>query len=193
MSAMTSRLLSLATTLALLGGCATSGTSADDKPSGREQTLIETRAVVTAVDQEHRLLAIESDDGASAVLPVAEPFRDFDKLRVGGQVVVSYTRAIAWRVKAADQGAPGVTRRETLSNPKPGEAPGGSMEQAFTVTATIAAVNVARGTVTLALPEGRSETIKVDKLADLTHVGVGDLVDVTYSEVRGLAVTNFKN
>jgi hypothetical protein len=190
---MTIRVIVLAATLAFVSACATGGKPADDKPSGHEQTLIEMRAVVTAVDQQHRLLAIESDDGATAVLPVAEPFRDFDKLRVGDLVVVSYTRAIAWRVKAADQGALGVSRRETLSNPKPGEAPGGAMEQAFTITAMIAAVDVARGTITLTWPEGRSETLKVDKPANLTHVAVGDLVDITYSEVRGLAVITFKD
>ena len=63
-----------------------------------------------------------------------------------------HTEAIAWQVKPSDKGAPGVSARETLSNPKPGESPGGAIERAITITATITAFDVARGTVTLADP-----------------------------------------
>jgi len=185
---MASRLLALVTSLALLAGCTSLAKHSDDRPSGREQRLIEQRAVVTGVDQQHRLLALEDDDGEVAVLPVADEFRDFEKLRVGDPVVVSYTAAITWRVKRADEGAPGVTERETLINPKEGEAPGGAIEHAITVTATITAVDRARGTVTLAAPGGTSRTISAQNPADLERVRAGDLVDITYSEVRALAV-----
>jgi hypothetical protein len=186
-------LLTFLASLALLAGCATGmpptdRKAADDKPTGREQTLLELRAVVTGLDQRHRLLALKSDDGSSAVIPVAEEFRDFDKLRVGDEVVVSHTEAIAWQVKAADKGAPGVSERETLSNPRPGEAPGGAIERAITITTTITAFDVARGTVTLAGPEGRPQTVTVRNPSDLEHISVGDLVDITFSEVRALAV-----
>lgn len=187
-NAMTSHLIAVAASLALLAGCASGGKPADDRPSGREQRLVEQRALVTGVDQQRRLLALEGDDGGTAVLPVAEEFRDFDKLRVGDRVVVSFTEAIAWQVKPADKGAPGVSARETLSNPKPGEAPGGAIERAITITATITAFDVARGTVTLTGPQGRSQTVKAHNPADLEHIRVGDLVDITYSEAVALAV-----
>jgi hypothetical protein len=185
---MRNRLLVLAASLALLAGCTTMEKPADDKPSGREQRLVELRAVVIGVDQQHRLIALEGDDGGRAVLPVAEEFRDFERLRVGDQVVVSYTEAIAWQVKASDQGAPGVSARETLSNPRPGEAPGGASERATTSTATITAFDVARGTVTLTGPRGKSQTFSAHSAADLEKVRVGDLVDITYSEALALAI-----
>ena len=174
--------------LALVAGCATLEKPIAEKPSGREQKLVEMRAVVAGVDQPRRLLALKADDGATLVLPVAEEFRDFEKLRAGDAVVVSYMEAVAWQVKRADQGAPGVSARETLSNPKPGEAPGGAMERAITITATITAFDIARGTVTLAAPQGSAQTLKVQRPADLEHVSVGDLVDITYSEVRALVI-----
>ncbi|HET9652947.1 MAG TPA: hypothetical protein VFP36_12180 [Usitatibacter sp.] len=179
--------------LALAAGCASIDPPAidkhaDDKPGGHEQTLVELRAVVSGVDQKRRLLALKGDDGATTVLPVAAEFRDFDKLRAGDPVVVSYTEAVAWQVKRADQGAPGVSARETLSNPKPGEAPGGAFERAITITATITAIDIERGTVTLTAPQGTAQTLKARDPADLQHVGVGDLVDITYSEVRALAI-----
>ena len=79
--------------IAILAGCATAAPPADERPGSREQRLTELRAVVSGVDQPRRLLALESDDGAIAVLPVAEAFRDFEKLRVGDPVVVDATKA----------------------------------------------------------------------------------------------------
>jgi len=185
---MTARFINLVASLALLASCASAGKPADEKPGGREQALVEVQAVVIGVDQKHRLLALESDDGGRMVLPVAEEFRDFERARVGDQVVVSYTEAIAWQVKPADEGAPGVSERKTLSNPRPGEAPGGTIESALTITATITAFNPARGTVTLTGPQGTSQTFKAHRPADLEKLQVGDLVDITYSEALAVGV-----
>ena len=182
------KIAALLASLALLAGCASGGKFADEKPSGSEQALVEVRAVVIGVDQQQRLLALESDDGARMVLPVAEEFRDFQHARVGDQVVVSYTRAIAWQVKPSAEGAPGVTSRETLSNPRPGEAPGGAIERALTITATITAFDIARGTVTLTGPDGKSRAFKARRPADLDKIRVGDLVDMTYSEALAVGV-----
>ena len=171
-----------------LAGCATDQSRVEQTPSGREQSLVEMRAIVTGVDQPRRLLAIQEDGGGKAVLPIAEEFRDFDKLRVGDAVVVSLTEAIAWKVKPAADGAPGLSTREALVNPKPGEAPGGAIERAITITSVISSLDAAAATVTLTGPEGASQTFKVRNAADLDHVRVGDLVDITYSEVRALSV-----
>jgi hypothetical protein len=185
---VTARLLALAATLALLAACANGGKPADEKPSGREQTLVEMRAVVIGVDQTRRLLALEIDDGGRMVLPVAEEFRDFERARVGDQVVVSYTQAIAWQVKPSDKGAPGMSTRETLSNPRPGQAPGGAIERALTITATITALDMARGTVTLTGPQGKRQTFAAHQPSDLEKIRVGDLVDIIYSEALAVAV-----
>lgn len=91
---MTSRLLALAATLALLASCASGGTPSD-KPGGGEQTLIELRAVVAGVDQQRRHVTLKSDDGEILVLPVAEEFPDFDQLHLGDAVIICYTEKIS--------------------------------------------------------------------------------------------------
>ena len=103
-------------------------------------------------------------------------------------MVVSYTEAIAWQVRPSDKGATGVSARETLSNPGPNEAPGGAVERALTITATITAFDLVRGTVTLTGPKGGSQTLKAHRHADLEKVRVGDLVDITYSEALAVSV-----
>lgn len=174
-------------TLAVFAGCA-SGPTGGDRPSGREERLIELHAVVAGVDQNRRLLALQSNFGRIEVLTVGEEFADFEKLRAGDPVVVSYAEAIVWQVKPSGTGATGISARETVRNPKPGEAPGGAIERAITITATITAFDTAHGTVTLTAPDGRVQTIAAPRREDLERIRVGDLVDITRSELRSLAL-----
>ena len=185
--------ISLLAILGFAAGCAAmaepqAAKSAEAKPSGHEQSLVERRAVVTGVDQQQRLLAIEGDEGDKAVLAIPGEFRDFERLRVGDPVVVSYTEAIAWQVKPAGKAASGVSVREALTNPMPGDEPGGAIQRDVTVTATITGIDRANATATLAGPQGNLQTVKVQNPADLERVAVGDLVEITYSEVRALSV-----
>jgi cysteine synthase len=48
--------------------------------------------------------------------------------------------------------------------------------------------DLAKGTVTLKGPQGNSQTIKARNPANLKKVKVGDLVDITYTELLGLKV-----
>lgn len=189
---MTLHRLIFAVAFGVLAGCTTMGDPAlitsSEKPTGHEERRIEQLATVTGVDQQRRLLALKSDDGATAVLPIASEFRDFDKVRVGDVVVVSLTEAIAWEVKPATMAATGVSARESLTNPRSGQAPGGALEHAITVTATITALDPDQGTVTLTGPQGVVQSVKARNPSDVGRVRVGDLVEITYSEVRALAV-----
>lgn len=184
----TTRTLAVVATLAFLAACAGLENPGGEQPSGHDRTLVEMRAMVIGVDQERRLLALEGDDGARMVLPVAEAFRHFEHARVGDQVVVSHTKAIAWQVRPSDNGAPGMSTRETLRNPVSGEARGGAIERAVTVTATITSLDTVRGTVTVTGPQGKSQTFTAHKPSDLEKVRVGDLVDATYTEALAVGV-----
>jgi len=59
--------------------------------------------------------------------------------------------------------------------------------RAITITATITAFDVVRGTVTLTGPQGRSRTFKAQRPADLERIRAGDLADITYSEALALS------
>ena len=158
-----------------------------EKPSGREQNVVELRAVITGVDLAQRQVALLTPEG-SVVLPVADEHYPLDHLRVGDKVLVSYTEAIAWQVKPSDKGTPGVTLRDTVNIASPDDKPGATVERAVTFTTTITAFDIPRGTVTLGGPDGTSQTIKVHKPDDLRRIQVGDLVDITFSEALALSI-----
>jgi Cu/Ag efflux protein CusF len=178
---MSSRIAIAVLTAALLAGCAT-------KPSGRVEDVREARATITNIDQPNKVVTLQAENGDQIVLGVTDAVRNFDQLRVGDQVAISYTEAIAWQVKPAGEGAPGVKSEEAVTRAKPGEKPGGTARSAVTVTTTITAIDLDKGTVTLTGPGGRSQTIKARDPANLKKVKVGDLVDITYSEALAIAV-----
>jgi Cu/Ag efflux protein CusF len=176
------------TILALLAGCA-----APQKPAGKVEDVVEARATVTAIDPPQRLIALKDEKGDEMVVEVPEAVKNLDQVKVGDEVVVSYTEAVAWQVKPASQGAPGVSTDAGVTTAKPGEKPGGTAGQSVTVTTTITGIDLAAGTVTLTGPGGQSRTIKARDPANLKKVQVGDLVDITYSEAVAVAVRPASN
>jgi len=169
-------------TLSLLAACAT------QKPSGRMEDVIEARATVTAIDYPQRLVTLTDENGKEIVVEVSDRVKRLNEVKVGDQVVVSYTEAVAWQVKPASKGAPGVSAQESVTRAPASEKPGATVGRTVTVTTTITAIDLANGTVTLTGPSGRSETFKARDPANLKKVQVGDLVDITYSEAVAIAV-----
>jgi hypothetical protein len=177
------RALTAAITLVVLAACAS-----PEKPSGRMEDVVESRATITAVDRSQRLVTLRDESGGEMVVEATDAVRNFDQIQVGDEVVVAYTEALAWQVKPAGEGAPGVSTDEGVTRAKPGEKPSGTVGRSVTMTATITAIDLAAGTVTLTGPGGNSRTIKARDPNNLRKVEVGDLVDITYSEALAVAV-----
>jgi hypothetical protein len=162
--------------------------AADKKPAGSVENVVEARATVTAVDPVQRRITLQEPQGDELEIEVTDAVKNLDQIQPGDEVVISYTEALAWNVKPAGQGAPGVTAAADASTAEPGEKPSATAGRSVTVTTTITAIDVAQGTVTLTGPGGESRTIKARDPANLNKVNVGDLVDITYTEALALDV-----
>jgi hypothetical protein len=173
---------------ALLSACASPNQQTAAKPSGRMEGVTEARATVTAVDPAQRVVTLKDTSGEEFDVQVTDAVKNFDQIKVGDEVVASFTEAVAWQVKPAGQGAPGVSADAQASAAKPGDKPAASVGRSVTVTTTITALDTAQGTVTITGPGGESRTIKARDPNNLKKVQVGDLVDITYSEAVALAV-----
>jgi hypothetical protein len=173
----------IALILALLTACAS-----PERPSGRVENVVESRATITAVDRSRRLVTLRDASGQEIVVQVSDAVKNFDQVKVGDEVVVSHTEALAWQVKPAGQGAPGISTDEGVTTAKAGEKPSATAASSVTITATITAIDLAAGTVTLTGPGGKSRTIKARDPNNLTKVKIGDLVDITYTEAVAIAV-----
>ena len=180
---MTLHRIAVVMAITLAAGCA-----ATNKPTGRLEDGVQSRATVTEVDLAARVVALRDEGGQEILLVVPHTVKDLDRVIVGDEVIVSYTRAVAWQVKRAGEGAPGVSQQATFNTVKPGNKPGATVGHSTTMTATISAIDLTQESVTLTDVEGRSRTIRVREPADLRKIQAGDLVDITYSEAVAVAV-----
>ena len=159
-------------------------------PKGEITEAVEKQATVTAIDLKTRMVTLKGPDGNETTIHVDKRARNLPQVKVGDVVKVAYVQQVAWQVRKSGEGAPSnaVGTEATAVRSEPGEKPGGAVGQRVTFTATIEAIDLAKGTVTLKGPQGNSQTIKARNPANLKKVKVGDLVDITYTELLGLKV-----
>jgi len=180
--------LALALCVVLSFAGASTALADEQKPAaGGFSESVEMQATVTAIDLKTRMVTLKDMDGKETTIHVDERARNLAQVKVGDVVRVAYMQAVAWKVNKSKKAAPTEAEAATART-KPGEKPGGAVGQRITFTATIEAIDLANGTVTLKGPEGNSRTIKARNPANLKKVKVGDLVDITYTEALALKV-----
>jgi hypothetical protein len=173
----------------LLPGCAT----LEDKPSGViSRNMIEVQATVAAIDMPTRMVTLQNSQGGVMVVEAGDEVRNLSQVRVGDVVKITYTEALAWQVKSASQGTPGVVENTVAARAGLGNTPAGRVGTSVTLTTTITGIDATQGTVTLTTREGTARTIKVANPDNLKRVRVGDLVEITYSEALAVTVTPVK-
>jgi Cu/Ag efflux protein CusF len=162
--------------------------AADDPPKGEMGRTVELQATVTAIDLDSRMVTLKGPEGNEKTIYVDERARNLPQLKVGDVVKIVYVEALAWQVQKSKKGAPSAAVESAATRTEPGEKPGGAVAQRISITASIEAIDLPNGTVTLKGPEGNTRTIKARDPANLKKVKVGDLVDITYTEAVALTV-----
>ena len=162
--------------------------AAGDTPQGQISQAIEIQATVTAIDQKTRMVTLKDTDGKETTFYVDQRARNLPQVKVGDVVKITYVEALAWKVNKSHKTMPSPTEETAAGRTARGEKPGGAVARRITLTASIEAIDLANGTVTLKGPEGNSRTIKARNPDNLKKVKVGDLVDITYAEYVALKV-----
>jgi Cu/Ag efflux protein CusF len=162
--------------------------TADAPPKGEVSQTVEVQATVTAIDLQTRTVTLKGPQGNEMTLHVDESARNLPQVKVGDVVRVAYTEALAWKMSKSTKAAPTAEVEEAAARAKAGQKPGGAAARRITITATIEAIDLANGTVTLKGPQGNSRTIKARNPDNLKKVKVGDLIDISYTEAVALKV-----
>lgn len=162
--------------------------AAGDAPKGEISQTIELQATVTAIDQKTRMVTLKGADGKESTFYVDERARNLPQVKVGDVVKLTYVEALAWKVNKSHKTAPSPVVETAEARTPAGTKPGGAVAKRISITASIEAIDLANGTVTLKGPGGNSRTIKARNPANLKKVKVGDLVDITYAEFVALKV-----
>lgn len=164
--------------------------SADEnkKPGGEISRTKMVTAEVIAIDLATRTVTLKGPGGNEFPVHADKRVKNLPQVKVGDKVDVSYQESLVWNVKKAADGKPGVSVQSETESAKPGSKPAGVTITQMKMTATIEAIDLANGTVTLKGPQGNSRTIKARDPKNLQRVQVGDLVDITYTEALAVKV-----
>jgi Cu/Ag efflux protein CusF len=179
------RLVSASALLALAACKSQSG----PLPSGMlAENIVTVTAKVEKIDQKTRHLTLGLPDGRSQTIVVPEEVRNLPQVKKGDQVAARYYESVAFEVKPAGSGEPGVAVASGGKRAELGQMPAAVGAQTTTVTTTITAIDRKAGTVTLTDPDGDATTVKVRNPANLDLIKRGDLVDITYTQAVAISV-----
>lgn len=151
-------------------------------PSGMIAEAVSMRATVDMIDQKNRIVTLRGPDGYAQDFVAGPEVKNLAAVKPGDQVNVKYYEALAWEVKKAGTASPGMTETEGAARAKAGSMPAGAAGKQVTVTATISALDIPGGTVTLTGPAGNSFRVKAKNPKNLELVKVGDMVEITYTQ-----------
>jgi hypothetical protein len=144
-------------------------------PGGVVVQTFKTSATVTAIDQAKREATLLGPDGKTFTVKAGPEAVNFDQVRAGDHVNATVTQRIV--VSLGPEGAASTdgTAAAVIRSPK-GEQPGGLAVETTQVTARLLAVDSAKRTATLGLPDGTTEIFPIREDVDLSRLRVGDQV-----------------
>jgi len=154
--------------------------------------VIQLQGKVTSVDKAKRVVVVTGPQGNHVNFNCGEEVRNFDQIRVGDLVTLTYAQALALELrKVANNGIRERVETTDAVRSKPGEKPGAAVEKTVQVVANVVAVNPKAQTVTL---RGVKRTVElaVNDPAQLKEIKVGDQVEAKYVEAVALEVTAAK-
>lgn len=185
--------LTKAITLATLLSAASLSAVAADIPLSAVVEADQVSTKVVSVDTATRQVVLEGPEGRQVHVQLTEKAKNLDKLKVGDQVDVKVTRAVAAYLDTdVDKGLPGRTERSGEVRAAPGsDNPGGEAYRQVQVELQITNIDVKKNQVTFKNPAGQSKTVDVvrpEVQAKLKDLKVGQSVYVTYTDI--LTVTS---
>ncbi|KAA0889404.1 hypothetical protein [Pusillimonas sp. ANT_WB101] len=144
---------------------------------------------IKSVDKKERVVVVVGPQGNDVVFHVGEEARNFDQIRVGDLVTLTFTQAVALKLsKVKNTGIRERDESEQTMRAEPGQMPGGVIERTIHMVADVVEVNLKTQTVTL---RGAEHTVKmvVEDPAQLKDIKVGNQVDAVYRDTVTLQVS----
>ena len=168
---------------------ATRGVKAEAKPAAVVVETVTFKAKVDAVDKDKRLITLTGPRGNTATVKAGPEVKNLDQIKTGDTRTVRYLESVALFVRKSDQPPAAIETGAAEVAPK-GQRPAGMVVSTVEATGTVAAVDVAKRTVTLKGPEGKTRTLRVDpSVKRLADVKKGDQVVARHTEALALSVS----
>ena len=171
--------------LAILVVAATVSFAWAQQPGGAyTSALTRTRATVTAINPERREVTIQGDHGP-VTIQVSPDVKNFNNLKVGDRVNISYYQGIAAQIVKGGKKVSDPAVSSFATGTPPGMRPSGVVGASATVTAKIQDVNLPTNTVAFTNPDGTTHIIQVktpEMQSFIRDLKRGDIVQVTFTD-----------
>lgn len=154
-----------------------------DENSGEPAIMVEDAAVavaiVVAIDEESRIITLKDIEGDESTFTAGPEVRNFDQIKRGDQVIVSYHEKFALAFGPKESGVRERIDSVDVERAELGEQPAMMITGSIAVIGTVMAVDVENRKVTL---KGAKNTVVLAASGDidLSQVKVGDEVETVY-------------
>jgi len=144
------------------------------EPGAIAVSVLKASATVEAVDTAKRTVTLKGQAGETKTLKCGPEVRNFDQIKVGDSVNLTFVDEVAAYVRKAD--APPMAEEGAMVALAPkGAKPGVMMAETVEVKAKIESINTKKHTITFLNPDGSKKTVKVGKKAkELKELQKGD-------------------
>lgn len=187
---MTSKALrALAAAAAFALGSLITGCATPQAPAVEIAEVSQISGRVVAVHHAHRTVALRGPQGHVLTVKVDPAVQNFDQIRVGDEVRLTYLESVAIYV-SSDGRPPAADGALGVAVAAKGARPAGEIVAITDVSATIEAINPVRRVLTLRGPQGNVFPVTVDKSVEgFAALKVGDNVHVRHTEAVALTVS----
>ena len=159
------------------------------EPGAIAVSVLKASATVAAVDAAKRTVTLKGEAGQTKTLNCGPEVRNFDQIKVGDTVNLSFVDEVAAYVRKAD--APPMAEEAAMVALAPkGAKPGVLMAETVEVKAKVESVNTKKHTITFLNPDGSKKTVKVGKKAkELKELQKGDDIVLRITQALMIDVT----
>jgi hypothetical protein len=164
------------------------GSSATPEPFATSQ-LKKASTTIQAINQSDRHLVVLGADGERHVIEAGPAVRNFDEVRPGDRVVVSYYEGIVAEVKPKGEGSQSSTTAKART---PSDTlPAGAVSRNVAATVHVDSVDAASNTITFKPSDGIARKLTVEHPDAKRFIGElkpGDEVQITYREATAVSI-----
>ncbi|HUL68055.1 MAG TPA: hypothetical protein VLW55_25900 [Burkholderiaceae bacterium] len=148
---------------------------------------VEAAATITAIDKATRTIKLKGAKGDVHSIVAGPEVKNFDKLKVGDNVVAKYVEALVVELKKGGGEPLGMTESSGTAASKPGESPGAGAARQVKLVGNVVGLDAMTQTVTL---KGKTRTVdmQVRDPEQFKLISIGDQIQATYTEAVAVAV-----
>lgn len=175
--------------VALGGCCAHCQNKEAALPSRTMDAVSSVTATVAEIDYDLRRVILRMPDGSMLPLTVGQEAHNFDQVKEGDLVDITYAESIAISLEKDTGGQPSVITSVEVERAPKGQKPEGVAYKTTDVRAKVVEINYGTRTVDLLGPNGNVISVVVDKKVDnFSNIQKGDEVVARYTEAMAISV-----